>query len=235
MSKEVELEGRGVADFVADHLLVGGVVGIQFGTVYALIADARNASACEEMYVTKGRCRDRPFGCQCDLDLVPWLFDPERVAPDLHGLMADAERLRQLFGAKSFLNFPLWPLLQGLVIPGYLLSYDEEGKPVVQVFSFVGDELAHRVEAAVLQRLEEVWGGPGLIAITSMNISERESILDPDEARTFCRSRGVSVLVHRSGLPATESYSATRIGPRGADMLRGGTGYDEIKVRLGLP
>lgn len=232
---ELELADRDTPEEVACWIAQGRLIAIQFGTVYALICNARDSEACAEMYRVKGRSREKPLSLQGDLGWIPFLANHWQIAPELQSLLLDGNKLRDTFGNTSFVRLPIIPQMAGKVIPECFISYNDLAQPSIQLFSFIGDPLAHTVEQTILQRLCYQNNLPTLIAITSLNRSEKqESILKPGKARKFCADYEVPILVHRSCLQADSSYSIVEVGLEGAKVIREGTGGEKIRKRLGI-
>lgn len=241
---DLEKNPEASTNVIVDRLVEDDGVVVRMGAVYALLADARSEDAISRAKELKIRAEEKTFGLLAPLDQVPELVDFDRVHPDLHPLLHDGEKLKELFGSKGFVRFP--------IKKGTGLSESVMHEGTLQVFSFYGDEVAFALEEAIQKGLVEKHPeGHGEVIISSYNLSKtQKTISDEYEARILTEAtaeleerkhnedpsyvRKPPVLVHRKSQTSVEgaSYCIYEFNSSGVTCVREGTGQDQINAEI---
>lgn len=225
---------RRAAVLLCQTVVGGELAAVSFaGEVYALIGDGQRLETIRLIEKVKGE-RPGPPAVLVNLMAVPCLMDRERLAAALVSHPNLGDNLPQAFGNLSFLRLPLRPALVRRLVPEFLVSARKHG-PVLQVFSFFGDEESWALESALYGSLAQVHRGSLLapVAITSLNRHGQPSIVEAREAVEFCRQRGINLVLHhprrRQG---RGSYPIIEVGPDGAHLVRTGNQPKERLLEL---
>lgn len=210
--------------FLCQMVAAGKLAAVDFGgEVYALIGDGLCPEAVRLIEDAKGK-RSGPPAVLIDPLATVYLIDRRRLPAVLVEHPHLSQDLPRMWGNFSFLRFPLWPQAVGSLVPDHLISYAGHG-PVLQAFSFFGDERGWALEGALRTALAQKHPQNLLIpvAITSLNRHGAPSIVAKAEAEAFCRQYGIGLVVHYAGLaPHRGSYPIVEIGPEGALLIRAG-------------
>lgn len=232
---------------IAKAIIDGEVVAINFeGHLYALVCDARNPKAVENMYLAKNRPKHKTMSAMANLGIVCELTDmgelPEHGAIKKLFSAEGKSKLIEIFAKNGFINIVLHKDAskhEKYKIPLELKSADLE-KEFFQVISVEkADNEEHtgasKLQETVLKTLEDKHSAFGLLAITSMNMSGiEESIISKEKAIEFCKKRGIKKIMHGPELVTPQgSYSITKFRKNNLDLgSRQGKGLSALSDKL---
>lgn len=195
--------------------------------VYALIAKVTDKAIRKTLEV-KERSPDKPFALLMDAKDISRIVDLTQIPAQYHVIFTE-ENINELFGAKGFMRIPIQ---EDVTLPKGVVGPDGR----VQVFTFKGDDKAFRFQQTILDDIEENGVRLPTVLITSYNISGNKSITEQAEASELTTAKKMLIQIDRPEPEENRTGSYTIIGfsRSGIEVLREGTGYEEIRKKLHL-
>jgi hypothetical protein len=183
-----------VSDPAARHLAAeliaeGKPVAAFFRGVCVIFGQGENPAFVKHVARIKGdRRENRPLSTMLPAEFFIELLDPEEISPALHSIFLDPAELTARLGSLCFVRAPI-SQAAAQELPQALVTYNENGVPLVQNIDPVGHRYFHQLVHDMFAR------GVLFPAGTSLNISGQPEMVDQDLGIEFSKRIGIPLFL----------------------------------------